>query len=66
MRTGQETLVYDGDQISTVTSTKVENLEEGEYYQYRVAALNRVGEGPKSPLSEAFVSAQKPSKSAPP
>jgi hypothetical protein len=54
VRTGTEALVYDGAGIPTVTSTRVEGLEEGEFYQYRVSAINRVGEGAKSPLSDQF------------
>lgn len=51
VRTGSETLAYDGAGIPTVSRKVVEGLEEGEYYRFRVSALNRVGEGSKSPLS---------------
>lgn len=37
--------------MPTVSSLTVDGLLEGEWYQYRVSAINRVGEGPLSPLS---------------
>jgi len=64
VRTGTEVLVYDGAGIPTVSSTRVEDLEEGEYYQYRVSAINRAGEGAKSPLSAQFIAAQLPARGA--
>jgi hypothetical protein len=51
VKTGAETLVYDGSGIPTVSSMLVAGLIEGELYQYRASAINRVGEGAKSPLS---------------
>jgi titin len=66
VRTGAESLAYDGARIPTVTSTLVGDLEEGEYYRFRVAAINRVGEGEKSPLSGAFVAGQVPGRGATP
>jgi hypothetical protein len=57
VKTGEQSLIYDGTDIPTVSSTRVEGLEEGAYYQYSVAAINRVGEGPQSPLSEQLISA---------
>ena len=57
VRTGTETLVYDGADIPTVSSTMIMGLAEGDYYQYRVSAINRVGEGAKSPLSTQLIAA---------
>lgn len=56
--------MYDGTGIPTVSSTRVDGLKEGEYYQYRVSAINRVGEGPKSELSAKFIAAQLPARGA--
>lgn len=64
VKTGAETLAYDGTDIPTVSSTRVEGLDEGDWYQYSVAAINRVGEGTKSPYSEEFISSQLPARSA--
>jgi hypothetical protein len=66
VKTGEETLAYDGQHIPTVSSMKVSALREGEYYRFRVAAINRVGEGPKSPLSAQLIAAQRPARSATP
>lgn len=66
MRTGAESLVYDGEYIPTVSSMRVSNLKEGWVYQYRVAAINRVGEGEKSPLSAMMIAAQVPARGAVP
>ena len=57
VRTGAETLVYDGKGVPTVSSMRVNDLAEGSYYQYRVAAINRVSEGAKSPLSAQLIAA---------
>jgi len=64
VRTGAETLIYDGSNQPTVSSMQVEGLLEGEWYKYRVSAINRVGEGALSPLSVAMISAQVPARSA--
>ena len=64
--TGGEYLVYDGSNIPTVSSQQVKGLQAGHKYKYRVAALNRVGEGERSPYSDAFVSATFPGRPEPP
>jgi hypothetical protein len=62
--TGTEVLVYDGSLMPTVNSTRISGLEAGAYYQYKVSAINRAGEGAKSPLSAQLISAQLPARSA--
>ena len=57
VRTGAETLVYDGSGVPTVSSMLIEGLLEGELYQFRASAINRVGEGVKSPLSVQLIAA---------
>jgi len=42
---GGETLIYEGRNIPTVTSTVIRNLVAGHQYMYRVSGINRVGEG---------------------
>ena len=60
--TGGVFLVYDGTNIPTVSSHKVKNLTPGHLYAYQVSALNRVGEGDKSPISNDFYSAKLPGR----
>jgi hypothetical protein len=43
--TGGVMLVYDGSNLPTVSSTRIENLVAGHQYAYQVSALNQVGEG---------------------
>ena len=62
MTSGGEYLVYDGNRIPTVSSMQVGGLEPGHKYTYRVTALNRVGEGVKSPLSEVMIAATEPGR----
>ena len=62
VRTGEEVLAYDGTGVPTVSSTLVTGLEEGELYQYRVSAINRAGEGAKSPLSPKLLAAEVPAR----
>jgi hypothetical protein len=57
VETGAETLAYDGQGIPSASSTRVDGLLEGAYYQYRVTAINRVGEGSKSPLTGQLIAA---------
>ena len=64
--TGGEYLVYDGSNIPTVSSQQIKGLQPGHKYTYRAAALNRVGEGEKSPYSDTFVSATFPGRPEPP
>jgi hypothetical protein len=64
VKTGAETLAYDGTDMPTVSSARVEGLDEGDWYQYSVAAINRVGEGSQSPYSIEFISSQLPARSA--
>lgn len=60
--TGGEYLVYDGERIPTVTSTKIMDVFAGHSYKYRVKALNRVGESEYSDFSETIVAAYKPGR----
>ena len=64
--TGGIYLIYDGTNIPTVSSHRVTGLTAGHVYAYEVSGLNRVGEGPRSPLSEEFYSAQLPGRPEPP
>ena len=63
---GGETLIYDGSNIPTVTSTKVKNLIAGHQYMYRVSGINRVGEGLMSPFSAVIMAASIPGRPLPP
>ena len=58
--------MYDGNHIPTVSSMQINGLEPGHKYTYRVTALNRVGEGEKSPHSEIMISATVPGRPVPP
>jgi hypothetical protein len=60
--TGGVYLIYDGSSISTVTSYTTTGLTPGNVYQYRVSALNRVGEGDFSPYSIQIKAATIPSR----
>ena len=60
--TGGETLVYDGRNIPTVTSYMATGLTSGNRYQFRASAINRVGEGNKSPLSSVIIAATVPTR----
>ena len=64
--TGGIYLVYDGSNIPTVSTRRVANLTPGHRYAYQVAGLNRVGEGPKSPVSSEFYAATLPGRPEPP
>jgi hypothetical protein len=55
--TGTEVLIYDGSGLPTVSSTKVTGLTEGSIYRYRASAINRAGEGAKSPVSALLAAA---------
>ena len=66
MTSGGEYLVYDGNHIPTVSSMQVSGLEAGHKYTYQVTALNRVGEGAKSPHSEVMIAATVPGRPEPP
>lgn len=58
--------MYDGSGIPTVTSAKISGLTPGHDYIYRVSALNRVGEGDKSPDSVTIKAAEVPGRPIPP
>lgn len=60
--TGGEYLVYNGSSIPTITSFNSSGLFPGHYYQYRVRALNRVGNGPLSAFSPQIRAAQVPAR----
>ena len=55
-------MIYDGSSISTVTSFTSSGLTPGNVYQYRVSALNRVGEGSVSPYSIKIKAANVPGR----
>ena len=63
---GGESLIYDGRNIPTVTSTKIRNLIAGHQYMYRITGINRVGEGLKSPFSKVIMAASVPGRPLPP
>ena len=54
--------MYDGINIPTVSSVKVKGLTPGHLFAYRVAGLNRIGEGPLSPISGDLYAATLPSR----
>jgi c-di-GMP-binding flagellar brake protein YcgR len=62
VRTGNETVAYDGSHIPSATSVNITNLTSGEYYKFRVTAINRAGEGEKSPITTSVISAQLPAE----
>ncbi len=64
--TGGEQLIYDGSTIPTISSFTSKGLTAGYVYQYRVSAINRVGEGQLSPLSTKIKAANVPSKPSAP
>ena len=66
MTTGGEQLIYDGSTIPTIYSFTSKGLTAGYVYQYRVSAINRVGEGQLSPLSTKIKAANVPSKPSAP
>lgn len=59
-------MIYDGTNIPTVSSHEVKGLTSGYEYQYRVTALNRVGEGLFSPMTAVLVAATVPERPDPP
>ena len=63
---GGESVIYDGRNIPTVSSHEIKGLTSGHEYQYRVTAINRVGEGGFSPLSQIIIAATVPSRPEPP
>lgn len=63
---GGEFVVYDGTNIPTVTSHKINGLYSGHEFIYRVTALNRVGESDKSPFSQVIMAATVPGRPEPP
>jgi hypothetical protein len=60
--TGGESVIYDGSNIPTVSSHRIARLISGDSYQYRVTAINRVGEGPFSPFTDVIIAATVPSR----
>ena len=64
--TGGVYLVYDGANIPTVSSVEVKDLTPGHLFAYQATGINRVGEGPMSPISADFYAATKPSRPDPP
>ena len=62
MTTGGVYLIYDGTNIPTISSRRITGLVSGHLYAYEVSGLNRVGEGPRSPISQEFYSAKLPGR----